>query len=83
MRHLIAAAVMFAAASPAFADFTEGKVLAYDRVARIVVMEDHTVWQLSDKTIVPEGLVAGEEIRIDFTARGENGVESVETIERL
>lgn len=83
MRNLLAAAIVMAAATPVFADFTQGTVLAYDRVAHVIVMDDKTVWTLSEETVVPEGLEAGDLVKIEFTGAGDDGIASVEAIERL
>ena len=77
---LIIAAAFLAVAAPALADSTTGVVLAFDRVDRIIVMEDKTVWSLGANTVVPDNLKAGDSVTIDFTNGGENGVASVEVI---
>ena len=84
MRALIAAALLYAV-TPAFADSgsTTGKIAAFDRVSNIIVMEDKTVWQLNANTILPENLLAGEEVTIRFRYSGDNGVTSVDALERL
>ena len=73
MRSLIAAALLAATAVPAFADSTQGTVLAYDRVANVIVLEDKTVWSLETLKIVPEGLKAGDMVEINFTSNADNG----------
>ena len=83
MRYLLAFAAFAALATPALADSTTGTVVAFDRVANVVVMEDKTIWQLSAETVVPEGLVAGDTITITFTSLGDDGVKSVDVIEKL
>ena len=65
MRTLLAAALL-AAASPVFADTATGTVFAYDADAQILVLDDKTIWQLGDKTLVPEELTEGDKIIIDF-----------------
>ena len=52
MRRLAALLALLALAAPALADETSGTVLAYDRVAMVIVLDDKTVYQLSDKTEV-------------------------------
>ena len=73
MRSLIAAALLAVTAVPAFADSTQGTVLAYDRVANVIVLEDKTVWSLETLKIVPEGLKAGDMVEINFTSNADNG----------
>lgn len=70
-------------ATPVLADTTSGTVLAYDRVAKILIMEDKTIWRLSDTTVIPENLVAGDTIKITFTSGGDEGVRSVNVLERI
>ena len=73
MRSLIAAALLAVTAVPAFADSTQGTVLAFDRVANVIVLEDKTVWSLETLKIVPEGLKAGDMVEINFTSNADNG----------
>ena len=71
------------ATGPAHADETTGTILAYDRLANILVLRDRTVWELSPELLVPVDMKAGDRIRIDYTGAGEDGVASVETLERV
>lgn len=82
MRALLAAAVL-AAATPAFADETTGKVLAFDRKANIIVLQDKTVWELGTEATIPEGLVAGETVRLVYESAGEDGLTKIYEIVRL
>lgn len=70
-------------AAPAQADETTGTILAYDRLANLLVLTDRTVWELSPDLLVPSDLAAGDRVRIDFTAAGEDGISSIETLERV
>lgn len=83
MRYLLALAAFAALASPALADETTGKIVAFDRKANVLVMEDKTIWKLSDQTVIPEDLAAGETIKITFTSAGDDGVKSVDQLERM
>jgi hypothetical protein len=47
MRFLPPSTLIVCAAFPTFADETTGKIQAFDRFARIIVMTDKTVWQLA------------------------------------
>ena len=84
MRAIIAAAFILAATS-AFAgnEHTSGSVAAFDRVSLIIVMEDKTIWRLNPNTVLPENLVAGEEVTLFFRSSGDDGVVAVDRIERL
>ena len=83
MRYLLGLAALVALASPVLADETTGTIVAFDRKANIIVMEDKTVWRLSDNTTVPEDLAAGDTIKITFTSSGDEGVKSVDQLERM
>lgn len=83
MRYLLALAAFAALATPALADETTGTIVAFDRKANILVMEDKTIWKLSDQTVIPDDLTAGETIKIIFTSAGDDGVKSVDQLERM
>jgi hypothetical protein len=83
MRLLLAIAAFAALASPALADTTTGTVLAFDRKANVLVMEDKTIWKLTSETVIPDDLVAGENVRITYTSLGDDGIKSVDKLERL
>ncbi|MFD0979852.1 hypothetical protein [Tropicimonas aquimaris] len=82
MRLLLASALATLSVLPAAADETEGLILAYDRVASILVLEDLTVWPLAANLAVPEDLQAGDRVSIDFRSDGENGVAAVNALTR-
>lgn len=83
MRTLLAAALLAAAVStPALADETTGTLVAFDRKANVIVMEDKTIWELSAETVLPDDLAAGEIVTIVFTSTGDDGVKSVDEIVR-
>ncbi len=67
----------------AHADETEGHVMAFDRVAGIIVLTDKTVWQLSEKVSVPDDLVSGDRVLLEFASLGEEGVTSISALTRL
>ena len=79
MRKLLAVAFL-AAATPAFADTTTGIIVAFDRQADVIVMDDKTIWQLSPTTLIPADLAAGDTITIEFTSAGDDGVRSVDAL---
>lgn len=83
MKRIAAAAVGLAvlvSATPALADSTAGRVIAYDRVAQRLVMEDQTVFSLGETTQVPEVLSAGDQVRIEFTSPGEDGIGEIVSV---
>ena len=80
MRILLASALL-AAATPALADEVTGKVLAYDRVSGIIVLDDKTVFSLGDLGATPvEGLVSGDEVTIVYQSAGEDGFTKIDSI---
>lgn len=83
MRRLIALLPLLAVASPALADETTGEILAFDRVARVIVLTDNTVWELGEKTALSDDLVAGDEVRIEFTSGGDAGVTGISSVTRV
>ena len=83
MRHILLAATLLAAtAAPALAETTTGTIVAYDRAASRIVLDDRTVWRLG-KALVPADLAAGDKVVIDYTAGGDEGIRSVESVERV
>ena len=78
MRALLLATLL-AAPGVAAADLVTGTVLAYDRVAKVIVFEDRTVWKLG-KAEVPDGIEAGMRVTIDFTSAGDSGVGRVDKV---
>lgn len=83
MRYLLGIAAISLLAGPALADTTTGTILAFDRQADVIVMDDNTVWQLAPSTLIPADLVAGDHVKISFTSGGENGIASVDTLEKM
>ena len=69
------------AASHALADETTGTLVAHDRKAHRIVMDDKTVYEYSpDGTEMPERLEAGMRITITYRG-GEDGIEGVSRVE--
>lgn len=79
MRTLLALAFL-AVATPVVADTASGTVLSYDKQLNLLILDDKTIWQLGDDTIVPPSLITGDRIVIDFTSAGDDGVASVESV---
>lgn len=70
-------------AAPVLADETTGSILAYDRKAGIIVLSDRTVWELQPGTLIPAYLDAGDRVRIVYQTAGEDGVTSIDALERV
>jgi hypothetical protein len=83
MRRLIALIPFLALTTPALADETTGEILAFDRVARVIVLTDNTVWQLGEATVTSDDLVAGDEVRIEFTSAGDSGIGAISSVTRV
>jgi hypothetical protein len=82
MRLPLIAALSIAAAVPAFADETQGKIVAFDRVAHILVLSDMTVWTLDPALTVPENLAAGDTIEIVYEGKADDGIGAVTALTR-
>lgn len=68
-------------AAPALALETTGTVVAHDRVAHRLVMQDRTSYQYNPETTeLPRAILAGDVIKISYRG-GEDGVESISRIE--
>ena len=80
---VLTAIVASVLAVTAHADATEGHVLAFDRVAGIIILIDKTVWQLGDKISVPDDLASGDRVLLKFASLGEEGVTSISALTRL
>lgn len=83
MRSFLALTLAVLLASPALADETEGLILSFDRVDRIIVLTDKTVWQVPVSLEMPEDLGRGDRVLIDFESEGEDGLTAITSIDRL
>ncbi|PTX55752.1 hypothetical protein C8N43_0394 [Litoreibacter ponti] len=83
MRIVFAAALAASAALPAFADETEGHVLAYDRKAGIIVLTDKTVWEVPGEISLPADLGRGDRVLFEYETAGEDGLTALDAITRL
>ncbi|SNR81789.1 hypothetical protein [Puniceibacterium sediminis] len=81
MRAALIASLLAVSAVPAFADSTSGTVVAFDRKANVLVLDDKTVWSLETLKSVPEDLKSGDVIMIDFTSNADNGWGKINAIE--
>lgn len=79
---LSAALALALALVPAYAaDLVEGVVLAFDRVANVVVLTDKSVWSL--ETLVqpaPADLQAGDRIEIRYESNEDDGIKVIHSI---
>jgi hypothetical protein len=83
MRRMALAAIMTAAlAGPAAADETTGTIVAYDRLAHVIVLEDKTIWPFPGTMELPADLKAGDKVKIMFTSGGE-GIARIDSITRV
>ncbi|WP_146590044.1 hypothetical protein [Puniceibacterium confluentis] len=81
MRSLLIAALVSVSAVPALADSTTGKVVAFDRKANVLVLEDKTIWSLETLTTVPEDLKSGDMVEIRYNSNADNGWGRINAIE--
>lgn len=82
MRKFLSAIALITIAAPAFADEVTGVVLAFDRVDHIIVLDDKTVWTFPADFALPENLLAGDNIRIEFQGAAENGIGKILSVTR-
>ena len=73
-------AFVLPAAAPALADEVTGTLVAHDRKARRLVMDDRTVYEYAEETERPETMTAGTRLKITYRG-GEDGIESISAIE--
>ena len=72
------------ASAPVLADEIEGTVLAYDRVANVLVMRDKTVIPLETfEGEAPEELVAGDRVAVRFDSNEDTGISKVHSVTRI
>lgn len=82
MRLLIASTLLATLAMPALADDTTGTVVAFDRVSNVLVLDDRSVWNIPAEFPMPDDLVAGDVITIDYQSNGDSGVGKLLMIKR-
>ena len=74
-------ALSILSSSPVFADSVTSLVVAYDRVANRVVLEDNTVFSFDPAGVeIPITLSAGDEVTITFQSSEEEGIEQIDSI---
>jgi hypothetical protein len=83
MRIYLLSAALGLAALPAFADQSQGTILAFDRLAHVIVLTDKTVWNLPSDMVLPGDLAQGDQVLFDFESGGENGIVKIKSMERL
>ena len=74
--------LLVAISTPVLADEITATVIAFDRVDHVIVLDDKTAFNVAKPEMIPEGLKAGDTITISYTSDGDNGVKSIEAIEK-
>ena len=83
-RPIIALSSCVAAVGAEAQDIAEGTVLAYDRVANIIVFTDKSVWSLEKlEAPVPEQLKSGDKIKVEYDSNEDEGLTVIHSIEIL
>jgi hypothetical protein len=77
---VFASVMLLSMSTMALADHSSGKILAYDRKAKLIVMKDKTVWSLDGTESVPPDLKAGDSIDVEFESAGEDGITKIEKL---
>lgn len=85
MRLTLAAVALALATVPAVAaDNFIGEVLAHDRVAHRIVLDDKTIVTYDPATVsVPQDLAAGDKVEVVFGGGEEGDFSDIQTIERV
>ncbi|SHG81516.1 hypothetical protein [Marivita hallyeonensis] len=83
MRAFLLSAALGLAATAAFADETEGLILAFDRHAHIIVLTDKTVWELPSDMAIPADLGTGDRVLFEYVTAGEDGLTKLSAMTRL
>lgn len=79
----LASLILVSTYSMALADSTTGAIVAYDRVAKRIVLDDKTVWTLEgSEAAAPADLKAGDRVAIDYDTAGEDGITKIGSIKR-
>ena len=80
----LAAAFLLLASISVAADSTTGKIFAFDRSNKILVLEDRTVWLIVPADLpLPADLRTGDSVMIEFRKNGDNRVDRIISIARL
>ncbi len=82
MRTLIAAAALAAFAAPVLADEVKGTVAGFNASTNVLTLTDKTIWYLPAGTVLPEGMMPGDGVRLLFQSNADNGWQSFDLIER-
>lgn len=78
---IILAAALTVSAAAAAADSVTGTVLAFDRKANVLVLDDKSVFIIpKDSAQAPEGLKAGDKVTIEYPSEGEDGYSRIDEI---
>ena len=81
---ILAAVIGVSMVAAARADTATGTIIAYDRKAQVIVMDDKSVWSLRGKdTPVPADLKAGDKVQIEAESAGEDGYGKITEIKVL
>jgi hypothetical protein len=81
VRFLITSLIL--AAAPAFADELSGTVIAFDRIDNVIVLDDKSVLTIPNPEIIPEDLIAGDTITVEFKSDGDNGYGAFVSIKKM
>ena len=82
VKAVLASAILVASFSAALADRVVGKILAFDRQAKLIILEDKTVWTLAGAAdnAVPADLKSGDRVEINYESGGDDGLRKIDAI---
>ncbi len=87
MKHatvLSAALILVVSASASYADTFKGTVIAFDRKANVIVIDDKSVFSFEGQGAqIPDDLKAGDMIEIESEGEGEDGYGNLTSVKIL
>ena len=79
---LVAAGLLLAAGSPAWARDAKGKITNYDTTTRVVTLDDGTEYVVTDKVKTVEKIKVGQHVKVTYEEQnGQNMLSDLEEVE--
>ncbi len=79
---LIAAVLIVAAGSPAWARDAKGKITSYDTTTQVVTLEDGSQYVVTDKVKTVEKIKVGKHVKVTYEEQnGQNMMSDLEEVE--
>jgi len=79
---LVAAGLLFAAGSPAWARDAKGKITSYDTTTQVVTLDDGSQYVVTDKVKTVEKIKVGQKVKVSYEEQnGQNMMTDCEEVE--